>query len=612
MKYLFTIIFLITGLRLSAQVQPLQQKADSAVRKIQRFDLARNVKIDTTTPPQIDTFRHVLDKRAKYQPEAIQHRLDSINQAINDHDKNGTKVIDSANAKIDQNIKMLAQPGRQATQKIDSSEQKLNAIQANGTNGIDSVVLKISNKQKKYNDSLNVVINKYQSELQLTKLQTKIDSLKSVGLPYQKYAGKLDSLQKLNSFATAKLAEPMEKMEKVQSNIQHVSDAPIKKINEKIGVVSKEANGQGNLPETLNSPMLSPAKLGVDKNIIPQAPALPKTDFNVQQSIPVLPGSDNNSSAQILNKNVSSVSPKGGNITSELNKIDALSSETAQLSKVEGDLSKYSGEIKTIQTTNVERTIETTALSSSQINGQLDLLKKQQQEREALEKKIKGTAEYKKQTLARGRMLVAQQMALHTKEVQAVVNKVSSYQKRMGTVFEATSNLPKKRDSWRRLKSFEKFVPGVTLQLQKPGAAWLVDINPTLRYRLTTYWSVGGGWNERLLFGKYSLPYDQTRVFGARAFTEVVIFKGFSFRLDVEDMNIFITPMQQSQDAGKRIWVWNYMTGIKKDFPFMSRVTGNVQFMYNAYSSNSITPYPTRLNVRFGFELQPKRKSKNK
>jgi hypothetical protein len=56
---------------------------------------------------------------------------------------------------------------------------------------------------------------------------------------------------------------------------------------------------------------------------------------------------------------------------------------------------------------------------------------------------------------------------------------------------------------------------------------------------------------------------------------------------------------------------------IKKEFSFGSKVIGNVQFMYNlyVYDPKNQSPYPPRFNVRFGFELQVKKrriKTRNK
>jgi hypothetical protein len=63
-------------------------------------------------------------------------------------------------------------------------------------------------------------------------------------------------------------------------------------------------------------------------------------------------------------------------------------------------------------------------------------------------------------------------------------------------------------------------------------------------------------------------------------------------------------------DSYSDVRVWNHQVGIKKDFSFMPKIMGNVQFMYNYYSSGDTRTYPTKFNVRFGFEMPMKRENK--
>jgi hypothetical protein len=81
-------------------------------------------------------------------------------------------------------------------------------------------------------------------------------------------------------------------------------------------------------------------------------------------------------------------------------------------------------------------------------------------------------------------------------------------------------------------------------------------------------------------------------------------------RLDAERVNGFIKPVNRQQDIGSRDWVMIYMAGLKKEFSFLPRVSGNVQFMYNIYDPKHYRVYPTRFNVRFGFEFSLKGKKK--
>ncbi len=161
----------------------------------------------------------------------------------------------------------------------------------------------------------------------------------------------------------------------------------------------------------------------------------------------------------------------------------------------------------------------------------------------------------------------------------------------------------------KKLRPYEKLVPGLTFQVQRPGA-WLVDVNLSLRYRLTSYRCIGSGWNERIIIGHIQ-GGNENKIHGIRNFTEVIVFKGFAARIDVESMNSFVELSQPNQDVGTRQWNWGYFAGIKKEFSFIPRVIGNVQFMYNLYDSKNRSYYPERFNVRFGFELQAKKRRDN-
>ncbi len=150
-------------------------------------------------------------------------------------------------------------------------------------------------------------------------------------------------------------------------------------------------------------------------------------------------------------------------------------------------------------------------------------------------------------------------------------------------------------------------MPGVTTQVQKTDL-WLVDVNPTLKFRVRSIFSIGGGWNERIAIDQSGRYQVQKRVYGVRSFSEFSIRKGLSLRADVERMKAFVPFEYVKPDEGSKQWVWSYMAGVRKDFSFGKHVMGNVQFMYNLYDPERKSPYLKRLNVRFGFEFPLKAK----
>jgi hypothetical protein len=546
--------------------------------------------------------------------QVIPHQVDSAGSTMGNVLQRKAGSIDSTGLKI-----------RKTSGKAEHSAQALDSIARKRIAVIDSSALKIENATAasgKYTDSINAVMHKHQSELhaRTSALQSKIDSLRKVGLPYHKYSAKLDSLGKVDPAALSRILKPLESIEHAQSKAQDFQNAPVAKVEEKLRLVSGEAEGLGNLPSDVNVPA---SGLGVDKiSVLPTVPKLPGSELNAN---PGLPGGTQPSLSlpdNSLNKDITSpVDLPDQNVpdlkvVDKIKAVDKIKTGTDQVNILPGKAADLTMDINDIKSGDSDKMkkVEETALSKVPVSNELAEIQKQEQaikDQQASLESLKKKEAYKKQTLLKAKKVVAVQFAAFEQQLQTSINKVSNYQNKLGTILSRKNDLPKKRDALKKLKTFEKFVYGLTFQIQKPGA-WLVDINPSIRYRLTSYWSVGTGWNERVLFGEYDQSYRQTRVFGARTFTEVVIFKGLSFRLDAESMNVFRSPRQRLQDEGQRRWGWSYMAGVKKEFSFVRGILGNAQFMYNVCSSNGNEPYPTRFNVRFGFEYNPKKKLKKK
>jgi len=515
--------------------------------------------------------------------------------------------IDSVGVKADVNrIDSLRQ---QKLSVVDSAQLKLN--NASGK------IQKINNGLTGY-DTLGQKPQLLQAEIDKRKsrLTFKIDSLKTAGLPYDNYSKKLDSLNTLNPLAgqyqkveskiqegESKIAAGQSKLGEGQAKIQQLGNEPAYKVNEKLNVLSKESQGQGTLPSNVNLPetKLPDTNLGLQKPGLPgvEKPSVdlgtdglkPDIDIKSKLDLPEIKTPD------------------------ELGKVSEVQEKVGEnLSGVTEKASGYGEDVKNISSGNFDdvKTMKEDALAKASLDKEVEALKGGEQvisEQKALMGSFKNPQEYKKKLVSRGKEMALKQIVAH-EQLQQAMAKVSKYQKTAGTVLNKKNDLPKRRDPLKKLKFYEKFVPGITLQFQKAGTL-LLDIDPTLRYRLTSYWSVGSGWNERVAIGSKTRPREQTRMFGVRAFTEVVIFKGLAMRLDAERVNAFIAPSLQQQDAGMRKWVWNYMAGLKKEFTFMPGVVGNVQFMYNLYDPHHYRMYPTRFNIRFGFEYSLSKRKRN-
>ena len=485
--------------------------------------------------------------------------------------------------------------------QLDSIPMRVTDVIDSTAGRVSSVADKINQRQRIYTDSLQTILNNGRRPLLLERagVTSKVDSLRSKTGEYGNYSNKLDSINSFGTSSEEVVNKQQEKVNNAISGIENRVSGSQGIVNEKLNVLRSEAGGHGTVPDDLALPNQD-VKLSAD---------IPGTDLpslNVPKS--VLPN------AGISNPDVGLNVPTIDTDIVDANKVGKITSKT-DASGIVDEASTYTNIAEQVKMSDLptnQLAVEEIATTKLAETEELTILQKDQQlikEQETRLKSYKNPQEYKKKTLERAKKMVTLQMVAHEKDLQDAISKASKYQRDLGTLLNKQKDLPKKRDAWRRLKRHEKFVPGLTLQIQKPNDAWLIDINSSLRYRLTTYWSIGTGWSERVLAGKYSQSRSETRIFGVRTFSELILFKGFSFRVDAENMNVYMQD-RTVQDAGQRTWGWNYQAGMKKDFSFVQHVTGNVQFMYLIYSGKD-NPYPSRLNVRFGFEYKLK-KSKNR
>lgn len=171
-------------------------------------------------------------------------------------------------------------------------------------------------------------------------------------------------------------------------------------------------------------------------------------------------------------------------------------------------------------------------------------------------------------------------------------------------------NVPKRKPNAMKGKSFaERLVPGLSLQIQK-SAYWLLDVNPSLAYRITGRWSAGLGWNQRIGLTKQVNTVEQEKIYGPRVFTEFLWAKGFSLRLEGEQMfgvsvPSFSTPKSADEPL---VWMTTAFAGIKKEYKISNQLRGNIQILYMIYDDHYSSPYAIKFNTRLGLEYRFQKK----
>jgi hypothetical protein len=525
--------------------------------------------------------------------------------------------------------------------KVDTVLQKVDRV----TNKADSLVRsplqfgqKFISKTKNKIDSLKG--KKPRAELELDTLKTFKPGLRNASkLP--DYTRVTDSLNlkkpdldqlKPEQLQTGqgKVNEAKGKVGELNSDVNEKLNTPLGKVNDAMGNLSKEAGGQGNLPDNLN------VKAG---NV-----NLPSTDLN--SKLPDLKTPDvgeirndiknplNNATGDVTKKKneltseISDIREKGKDKVHDLKPTDKInkiksSSELQKAKDGQQDVLKdvdkakgYSQDAKEISKGNIDKVNTVKSDINKRVSEQKELtdatkdLKMMEEQKKQLAL-AKNQEEFRKQTIARAKTVVTQQFAAQQQKIASSVAKVSEYHSKLGTIQRKIKDLPARPRREKRPPLIERFFPGVTLQVQK-GQNWMADVNPTLRFRVRSIFSVGGGWNERIVFDNRFKTFSDQRVFGPRATMEFSIRKGLWLKLDAERMNAFVPVAYSQPDLGTRKWVWSNLAGFRKDFSISSGLRGNVQFMYKFYNPKIVSPYLTRFNVRFGFEIPLKKQKSSK
>lgn len=433
----------------------------------------------------------------------------------------------------------------------------------------------------------------------------------------QRYALKLDSLK---SKATLTPRNPLDtlavssdavvytrKIDSLDQKIQNVQQRTTMKIDSLKGVVSEQVNkfklpkeAQGKVTE-LTAVMDKVSVPAFDTGLtdkfnlpavhagVPAFPDVKLPDTNLPNVNINIPGSDLN--VPNLNTSIPSVNTE---------KISELTGRAGDLQK---QVTEATGSMESLG-----KTLENKA--GEQIKGLPD---QKLPEVPGLEGGVPKTGDEAKEQLAQ---LAKKEAVNHFAGKEAVLTnameKMSKYKQKYSSVSSLSEIKDEKHHNELKGKPLlERLVPALTLQFQ----SWqdvMLDINPSVGYKITSHLTAGIGWNQRVAF---NIPQSQfnaeAKVYGIRTYGEYTFKKGFGFRLDVETMN---TPSKQKDPAidppPTRDWVWGALVGVKQKYPIYKKLKGNAQLMYNIFDKDHRSPYLDRVNFRIGLELSLKSKKK--
>jgi hypothetical protein len=467
-------------------------------------------------------------------------------------------------------------------------------------------------------------------------LTHKIDSLKGLNLPADRYTHKLDSVKQLSSTRYIQLAQGKadgierkvnKPIDDLESKINKPIDNVESKVNNKLSEMRKEGGENANLPQGLNESVKLP-----DANV--------NTSLNSSSS-PSVPGLDlkaKNPLDKIDNPGEGKMSELG-DAKSKVNEATAKISDIKDKPQQQVDKLKQAGEFKDAQenlSKGNEITDKAQAYSKdakSIASGDLGEVKTVSKDAEAkiknsseikeLEKQNSEVAKYKDMVSkgndpeAMKKMAQQQVVTYATDHFKGKEDALKQAMDKMSKLKEKYSEMPTMEQMTKRVRNamhgkplVERIVPGMTMQIQKWGN-FQVDFNPNVSYRISGVWNAGLGWNERVSFSKWNKTVPADRIFGPRVFTSVIIKKGFGVKAEIEKMNSWVPQTVVNPDGGRRAWVWSLFVGIKKEYNFSKTIRGNFQTLYNIYDDHDSSPYADKLVVRIGFEFPMKKKKKS-
>ncbi|MCA6410231.1 MAG: hypothetical protein IM575_14000 [Cytophagales bacterium] len=504
-----------------------------------------------------------------------------FSQSINDSLRLPTKRIDNITIQLDSaNGKLSA--------KLDSLQLPGDSTVRASYHKVDSVRSAFQSKA----DSLQLTFQKPINQLNETQglLQRKIDSLQALKLPTIELTQKLDSVSNLSKKKIGEMKSEVEKLKSKATDGLNSLDLPpeVKEHTDKVqqslssyqiptvnGIIPNIGGGSSglpgvNLPEGLNAPTLGGANL-------------------LSTSAPALSGLGSIDDITKGTKEITDLTKEAGNYGKDIQNIskgnlsDAKSLEkkaTDELKNVEG-LKEFDGKKTELEKYKKQlANPDSIALSAAKEQAKEMVMKEATNHFAGKEDILKGS-----------------------------MDKMTSLKSKYSEV-KSMADLPKRLPNPLKGKPLrERLVPALTLQIMTQKNV-LLDLNPSIAYRISPRFKSGIGWVERITFDDWK-PTIPERVFGLRNYTEFLLPRGFQARADIEWLNAILPPLIiNTGDLGKRDWEWSALIGLKKEFKISKTVVGNVQTMYRLWSDKDKVPFPDRLNIRIGFEFPMKKKVK--
>lgn len=463
-------------------------------------------------------------------------------------------------------------------------------------------------------DSLRQSYSQQKEKINKVKLRylAKIDSVKQIQPKTNLPRNPLDTL----ALPDPGIAQYTKKLDSLDRKLESIQQTVTTRIDSLKGQVTQQF-GKLNLPKGSEGKVAG-LTAAMDKVNIPAFDVAQADKVglnNITADIPDLSGVGNLPSANMpdvdvpdLNTNLPNASLNSPDLKGKLPGTDL---NTGKINEITGQTGEIQKQVKdaTASQEALGKTLETKA--SEHVKG---LPQEKFPEVPGMPNGVPKTGTEAKEQLAQ----IAKKEAMnHFAGKEAVLttamDKMSEYKQKYSSVSSLKDIKDEKHYNELKGKPLrERLVPAVTFQFQS-WQDFMLDINPSMGYKITSHLTAGIGWNQRIAFNVSQSQFNEhAGVYGIRTYGEYTFKKGFGFRLDIESMNTPAKEINQppTDVAPPRDWVWGALIGVKQKYPIYKRLKGNAQLMYNIFDKDHRSPYLDRVNFRMGLEFTFKKKKK--
>ncbi|TRX45870.1 hypothetical protein FNH22_31270 [Fulvivirga sp. M361] len=282
--------------------------------------------------------------------------------------------------------------------------------------------------------------------------------------------------------------------------------------------------------------------------------------------------------------------------------------------KVNTDLEGIQTDIRSAREGDAEA-LEKRIAEQADLSDNLDLVKQQQLEMQELqvsyEDKLKIMREMQDQEVFKKKLEealkkeVPNQFQGKEEQLLAAQKVLTGYKKKYAEV-SSIKDLPSgKAQAVRNDRFIDRLMLGTDIEFVRSEVNFL-DVAPYVGYKLTKRWHLKAGYSWRLgAFFDDGVDIHVHSTKGLRTSISFDVYKGFMAVAGYEHTQTEIVSINPGEQPPK--WANIAVVGIRKKYRIIKNFHGDGQVLYN-FSLNSENTFDQRINLRFGFFLDFKKK----